>query len=214
MKQITVLGATGLVGKVLVKQALNQGYKVKALVRKPAKLNMEYDHLEIVKGDYFNSEDVNKVLEGSDAVLSTIGPPLGAKIDAKQIENYKMAIQHLIKQMEANGQKRIISISGAGIKMPKESLPLQRRLMRTMLKIMAKPVVSIKDFELNSLLESRLDWTNVRPPMIKEDAEGSFVAHDNRFIGMKVNVYNLASFMINEIEAGDWIYGAPLVATK
>jgi len=112
-----------------------------------------------------------------------------------------------------NNQKRFINISGAGIKLKMEQLPIERKLMRIILKIAAPKVVSIKDGELNLLEKSDLDWTNIRPPMITKIDSGQFIANENLFLGTKVDVNQLVDFMITEIEREKWNKKAVVVAT-
>jgi putative NADH-flavin reductase len=50
IKKIAVIGATGNAGKAVIKEALDKGYTVVAIVRTPQKLLPQMG-LEIVKGD-------------------------------------------------------------------------------------------------------------------------------------------------------------------
>lgn len=45
--KIALLGATGQTGQYLVKQALEQGHTVTAVVRNPAKLAVHHDNLKV-----------------------------------------------------------------------------------------------------------------------------------------------------------------------
>lgn len=45
--KIALLGATGQTGQFLVKQALEQGHTVTAVVRNPAKLTVHHDNLKV-----------------------------------------------------------------------------------------------------------------------------------------------------------------------
>lgn len=48
--KIAVFGSSGNVRKLLVEQALSEGYDVIAYVRKPLKLTTKHDHLTIMHG--------------------------------------------------------------------------------------------------------------------------------------------------------------------
>ncbi|QVY66249.1 NAD(P)H-binding protein [Polaribacter sp. Q13] len=214
MKQITILGATGILGKNLLKKAVNDGIKVKVLVRNKEKLK-DFDHaIEVIEGNYFDTNKLQNALEGSDVILSTIGPPINGKLTTDDEENYINSLKYIIKQMQDNKQTRFISISGAGVKIPNENLPLTRKLLRVMIKSKSKSLICIKDRELELLVQSNLDWTNIRPPMIKEKVEGKFVADETKFIGMAVDVNQLSEFMLTEITNREWIKKAPVVGTK
>ena len=53
-KKLLVLGATGDTGKPIVRQALELGHSVTAVVRNSAKISLEHQNLCIVTGDIFN----------------------------------------------------------------------------------------------------------------------------------------------------------------
>ena len=152
-------------------------------------------------------------MDGSDAVLSAIGPPMNGKITPETEKAYSDSLEFIIQQMKSKGQKRFVSISGAGIKGQQEKLPIQRKLMRAMLKIMANPVVRIKENELKLLENSELNWTNIRPPMIKDNLEGSFVFDESKFLGMSVDVDQLAEFMLKQLSSDNSISKAFVVGT-
>ena len=44
--KITIFGASGAIGKLFVKKALEDGYVVKAYVRNPSKLDFNHQNLE------------------------------------------------------------------------------------------------------------------------------------------------------------------------
>ncbi len=52
IKSVLILGATGRIGRLVVEQALHQGFAVTALVRQPEKLGHWLDHpnLEVLHG--------------------------------------------------------------------------------------------------------------------------------------------------------------------
>jgi putative NADH-flavin reductase len=214
MNQITILGATGLVGKSLLQKAIDKGIRVKALARNTDRLQGLPPQIEVIEGNYFDKEKLKQALEGSQAVLSTIGPPMNGKLTKSDEDNYLNALAYIIKQMQANKQTRWINISGAGIKLANENLPLARKLMRVMLKMASPSTVDIKDRELQLLEQSKLNWTNIRPPMIKEEVKGVLVADENKFLGTAVDLNQLTDFMLNELVHPNWLKKAPLVATK
>ncbi len=74
---ITIFGATGLVGKQLVQQALFRGHTIKAFGRNVfTALDMDEKNLQLIKGALFDEKDVLSAIKGSDAVLSSFGGDL------------------------------------------------------------------------------------------------------------------------------------------
>lgn len=71
--KIVLLGATGKTGRELLKQALDAGHHVTALVRNPHRLASEHDNLRIVIGDATDKEAVRSAMKGNDVLISAIG---------------------------------------------------------------------------------------------------------------------------------------------
>ncbi|MRT92607.1 NAD(P)H-binding protein [Ancylomarina sp. 16SWW S1-10-2] len=212
MKQITILGATGFVGKNILQKAIDKNFKIKVLALDVEELHDFAHAIEVIEGNYFDKEKLQKALEGSEVILSAIGPLKNRKLSSE--DNYINSLAFIIKQMQANKQTRWISISSAGVKKEHENLPLARKILRVKLMIDSKSTINIKERELHLLDQSNLDWTNIRPPFIKENVDGEFVANENKFIGNTVDVNQLSDFMLAEITSKKWIKKAPVVGTK
>ena len=214
MQYITILGATGFVGKNLLQKAIDQKMKVKVLTRNKEKLQDFLSAIEVIEGNYFDEEKLKVALEGSEVILSTIGPDIKCQLPPYKEDSYINSLAYIIKQMTENKQRRWINISGAGVKMVHEKLPFARKLLRVKLMEVSKSIINIKDRELQLLAESNLDWTNIRSPIIKEKVEGEFAADANKFIATTVDLNQLTDFMLAEIKSKKWIKKAPVVGTK
>ena len=73
MKKVSVIGATGFVGKQVVKELSDRGYAVIAIARDITKVE-QAANVTAVSGDVNNIEELSKILEGSDAVINTFNP--------------------------------------------------------------------------------------------------------------------------------------------
>lgn len=75
-KTITVFGANGNVGGAFVRLAADAGYALRASVRTPEKFdNPDPTHVEVVKGDATDADDVARAIDGADVVTSFLGNP-------------------------------------------------------------------------------------------------------------------------------------------
>lgn len=72
MNKILVLGATGSIGKLVVKEALAQGYQVRALVR-DAKRAPFASEVELFEGDLTRPETLHGITAGIDGIICTQG---------------------------------------------------------------------------------------------------------------------------------------------
>jgi putative NADH-flavin reductase len=76
MSRILILGATGNLGRALVKQALKQDHEVSVIVRDPAKLPSEtIARLEVHRGDLtsLSNADLARLVTGRDVLINAAG---------------------------------------------------------------------------------------------------------------------------------------------
>src|SRR5262249_13543238 len=72
-KSVLVVGATGRTGQHFVSMALNEGHRVRALVRTPEKLVTQSSNLELHRGSISEPGSLDKLLDGIDFVISMLG---------------------------------------------------------------------------------------------------------------------------------------------
>lgn len=209
--KIAILGSTGFVGKVLLDKALARGYQVKTLVRDPGKLGDNGQRVEYIQGEASQAGNLEKTIVGTEAVLSTLPPVMNGNQPAQSVQ----LMEDLVAALERNSIKRFIHIGGAvhggG---EKEHWTLGRRLLGFYLNIVCKPVLIAKQMEWEVLRKSSLEWTLVRPPQVIDGMpNGQLVADEKNLARTKVNVEDLALFMLDQIGSEEWIAKAPLVAT-
>ncbi len=71
---LTLIGATGNIGSRILKEALDRGHHVTAVVRDPAKLSVEHANLRVLVGDALRPETIEPALDGADALVSAMSP--------------------------------------------------------------------------------------------------------------------------------------------
>ena len=74
--RLLVFGASGRTGRLLVRQALDQGQVVTAFARDPARVRLTHANLRTVRGDVLEPDTVRTAVAGQDAVLSALGTRL------------------------------------------------------------------------------------------------------------------------------------------
>jgi putative NADH-flavin reductase len=200
---ITIFGATGMVGKQLVKQALLMGHNVRAFGRNVITTFREEENLELLQGALFDEDQVYRALNGSDAVLSALG---GASDGTDQTRS--LGMKNIIKQMKKANVKRVIALGGMGVldsgddeddilmnapSYPKQYIPVGKE--------------HYKAFTL--LQEAGIDYTFVgAPDIIDADATGLFATAANTVPSPnnnKINAGDIALFMLNELKDNRFI---------
>ncbi len=69
MRKITVFGATGMLGKPVVRELVDAGFEVTAMVRSPEKASQELPaEVKIIAGDLRNRTDIESALAAAEAV--------------------------------------------------------------------------------------------------------------------------------------------------
>ena len=158
--KIIVFGATGGVGHLVVKQALEEGFDVTAFVRTPDKLKATGNRLTIVQGDAFHVEQVAAAIAGHDAVVSCLGSNQGMK----KSDDLRTMAKNIVAGMQQHGVKRIVYTASAGIN---DELPgIGGKVMMGVL----KQVLIDHRAAVNAIEEAGVDYTIVRPMGLTNDS--------------------------------------------
>lgn len=199
---ITIFGATGLVGKQLVKIALFAGHKVTAYGRNVYELISEEErdqNLVLVKGGLFDKTDVADAIKNADIVLSAIGGTNNTNDNTRSL-----GIKNITEAMLQQGVTRIIAIGGLGclqatadtLMVDTESFPEEY-----------KAVTAEHLKALEYLKNSGLNYTFVCPPTIVDTAEYT-TYKTNKDYAMEsytINVNNLAAFILAEATENNFV---------
>ena len=72
--RVTVFGASGKIGRLVVDRLLDDGSDVVAYVRDPAGIPWTHPQLTVVVGELSDTTSIGQAVTGSAAVISTLGP--------------------------------------------------------------------------------------------------------------------------------------------
>lgn len=106
--KIAIIGASGNVGKVILKEALSRKYEVTAIVHDQSKYVNENDNIKIIQADTFDEKSLVNAIKGSDVVISAFGPKLGKE------DSLLIVTKNLINATKEALVPRLIAIGGAG----------------------------------------------------------------------------------------------------
>ncbi|MBF6322630.1 NAD(P)-dependent oxidoreductase [Nocardia cyriacigeorgica] len=167
--RITVLGATGGVGRHLVGQAVADGHEVTAVVRNPDRLPHERDdRLRVVRGNALSAESLTDAVAGADAVLSGIGAN-GRRDPLRPASTSATAVADA---MRAAGVRRLVVVSAGTLNRSGAGQPLGVRAVSVPLRALLKDLYADLERMEAILADSGLDWTSVRPSRLT-DAPGT-----------------------------------------
>ena len=207
---IALLGATGMTVSLFLEKDLAQGYAEKALVSTPNKVATTHKHLDILQGDVLNLEAVEKLVEGTDLVVSLFGHVKGSP-EWLQTNGTK----NIVAAMKKYGVERLLSLSGGGLPFPEKDQPkFADKMIRWIMKV-AVPKILNDAIEHHKVLEgSGLKWTIVRGPRLTNDPpKGSYrVGWVGVNASTKIARGDLADFILKQVEEEAFVHEMPFVS--
>ncbi|MEW2552045.1 NAD(P)H-binding protein [Streptomyces zhihengii] len=159
--ELTVFGATGGIGREIVRQALDAGHGVTAVVRDPARLDASGPRLKVFPADLTDPDALRPAVAGRDAVLSGLGAR--RKADAGVAARLTRVV---LAAMEAEEVRRLLVVSAAPLGAPAGRDPLPDRAMTALVGAVLKDVYTDLRAMEEALARSAADWTAVRPPRL------------------------------------------------
>ncbi|MEV0900186.1 NAD(P)H-binding protein [Actinoplanes sp. NPDC049802] len=161
--RVTVFGATGGIGSHVVRQALDRGFTVTAVVRDPARLDVRHRALEVTTVPTLDDADaLAPVVRGNDVVLSGVGPR--GRHDGPVASTATRAI---LSAMHAEGVRRLIAVSAAPVgPTPDGDSFLNRRIVLPAISALLEELYADLRAMEHAMANSPAQWTVVRPPKL------------------------------------------------
>lgn len=207
--KLAIFGATGRTGVPLVQQALEYGHSVMALVRTPTKVSLKNESLTLIQGDSLNASDVEKTIQGADAVISVLGQSKTSSHDLQTAST-----RNIIAAMQKYGVKRLISLTGAGVDAPEDRPGFSNHLIKFALKTLSGHVLKDGEQHAELIKQSGLDWVIVRGPMLTEGARTANyrVGWVGVNTGSRAARANIADFMLKQLSDDTYLHKLPMLS--
>lgn len=207
--KLTIVAATGGIGRQLLTQAVAAGHDVTAVVRNPGKLPSDRAHVVVADLNTVGSPALEAAFDGADAVLSGLGARSKSEAGIAQ-----QATESIVQAMSAAGVRRILVVSAAPVgtvaSPARPDPPRHDPGDGFVLRNLAYPILRTAFRELYAdlarmeevLRESGLDWTAVRPVRLTDKpvtgtyrtAFGQNVRH-----GLFISRADVAHYMLRAI---------------
>lgn len=205
--KLLIIGGTGGTGQELIKQALEQGHHLTALVRNPEKVKIAHPHLSIIKGNVLDFDKVQEAVAGQDAVLSA----LGHRRYFIKTTILSEGTKNIIHAMEKHHVNRFICITSLGIGDSRFKLGLYYTLFVIPVIIFFYFLDKAKQEKL--IRSSKLNWTIVRPGQLtngKKRGRHKHGAHVGNYILTKmISRADTAHFMLCQLSDATYLYKSP-----
>jgi uncharacterized protein YbjT (DUF2867 family) len=197
--RLTVFGANGGTGRLLVRQALDAGHQAVAVTRHPAEFPITHPRLIIAQADVRDRRAVARAIEGSDAVLSCLGVPF----TWRPVTVYSAGVYAIATAMSQLGVKRIAVVSSTAVE------PHPHADGGFMLNRVVQPLISATigkttyaDLRVMEtiLRASDLDWTVVRAAGLFTTGQvSSYRVSDGPLDGLFTSRPDLAACLLAQV---------------
>ncbi|GGJ84696.1 oxidoreductase [Lentibacillus kapialis] len=197
---IYLLGATGRVGREILKKAIADRNHITALVRTPEKLRVKSDFLSVIQGNVLDEEAVRRSMSGTSVVISALS--------TNKNQTLSKSMPYIVQSMKEHELNRIVTIGTAGI-LNSRKRPGMYRFQTNESK--RKSTVAAEDhlaaFQL--LKNSNLTWTVVCPTYLPAgEKTGKYRTADNELPenGTKISVGDTAAFAYKELTESTFLH--------
>lgn len=210
--KIAVFGATGGIGKFVVKHALEKGYKVNAYVRNPNKLQIESENLKVFVGQVSDYDKIKQSIDGCDAVIIALG--ISMKFGHEDTSSI-IAHKNIIKAMNETNVKRLIDWSTPSVKF-KEDKSSFTTVVPGILASLFLPKAKKVLIQINNLVVgSDLDWTIVRFMAPKNSPFTKQIKESFGDVKLNFNISreDIAYFMVNQVDSTKYIHSMPIIGS-
>ncbi|MEI7297884.1 SDR family oxidoreductase [Paraburkholderia tropica] len=212
IKTIALFGATGPTGRHIIEEALKHGYNLSVYTRDARKLASFAGRVDIVVGDLQDQSAIAKCVQGADAVISALGPN---SLKVQGDKPVMHGLTHIIAAMKHAGVRRLIQISTAAYRDPKDGFAFKPHAFALLFKVIARK--GYEDIKATGELvaNSDLDRTLIRIPNLKDGpADGGVDVgwYGKTKLGMKLSRGNLAKVLVDQVTDKQFVRAAPGIA--
>lgn len=202
--KITVFGANGKTGILVVYQALEKGHQVTAFTRRTASVAIRHQNLKIVEGNILDYANVLEAVTGNDCVISALG------VNERKFNTILSdGTGNIINAIKEAGLRRFICMSSAGIFGNDGGFLFGKVIVPLFL----KQVMEDKKRQFEVIRKSGLEWVVVRPSFLTDSPKtGKFRITEGAPAYRSVPRADVADFMLKLITNKQYDGTSPAIA--
>jgi putative NADH-flavin reductase len=205
--KVTIFGANGRVGSLVVEEALSQGYEVVAFVHHslPA---ITHQNLSVIQGDIYDPKVIESAIKGSDVVISALGSWHTKKKDILSI-----GMENILPAMKQLGVSRIITLTGADARAGGDKLSIIHKFSHVGINLTNGKIMKDSEKHISMLEASDLNWTIIRSPIMNEkcDAAKYQLTTKRPLPWQTINRHSVAKAMVAMIITDEFNRKAPYI---
>jgi uncharacterized protein YbjT (DUF2867 family) len=212
LANVLIIGASRGIGLETVRTALRAGHSVRALARSAASMPIQDANLDKVSGNALDPDTIRSVLRDMDVVIQTLGVDFSPRLVFEGTRLFSETTRILVDAMKAAGVKRLITVTGLGAGDSRGHGGLLYDAV--VFPLLLKRVYDDKDVQEWIIRSSGLDWTIVRPGLLKNSpVTGRYrvltTLTDWRFGA--ISRADVADFLVRQVDDRTQIGTSPLL---
>lgn len=181
-----------------------------AYVRSPSKLSLQNNRLEVVQGELSDQGAIERAMQGTDAVISTLGPRARQKG-----RSLSQGMQNILAAMRRQGVRRLILTSTLSARDPNDTLNLKAKVMIALVKRMMHAAYEEIVRVAGMVRASDCDWTIVRLSLLNNKPPSGNVkvgSISKGEVGTAIARADLADFLLKQVVDYKYLRQAPAVS--
>jgi len=199
--KLVIFGATGSVGRHVVRQAVEAGHDVTTFARHDGAFDGVARRL---RGDVLNRDDVAAAVRGQDAVIIVLGDGGKGRVRSRGTAN-------VIAAMKDAGVRRLVCQSTLGAGDSAGNLNFFWRYV--MFGLLLRRAYRDHQLQEEQVRQSGLDWTIVRPAAFTDGPETGKLrtgfGADATGLTLKVSRADVARFILATLNDAKWVRKTP-----
>jgi putative NADH-flavin reductase len=210
--KVTLFGATGKIGRLVVADLLAAGHTVTAYVRDPAKVGELQPGLSIVTGELSDEDLVRQGVRGADAVISALGPSLKRSAKGAPVT---IGTQNIVAAMEAENTNRFIGLATPSVADKRDRPTLKARVLPVVARLLFPNALAELVGMTTAVTQSGLDWTiaritspNDKPS--KGSLRAGYLGRDK--VGSAMSRADVAAFLVAQLTDDTFSRAAPAIS--
>jgi putative NADH-flavin reductase len=215
--KILILGATGRTGRLIVDEALKQGYDLNVLVRDKNKTSFPSKSIKVYQGTPVRQTDLAAAMQGCDLIISALGivrasdAPWSKLITAKDF--ISESIKNVIAEADQQNLKRLITVSAWGVGETKKEIPFWLRCLINYTNL--GPVYAEHEKEEKLLANSNLNWTAVRPVALNDSPKIKTLKvsfNNSPKPSLQISRQSVAKFIVDMVKSDKYDMKSPTIS--
>lgn len=210
---VTVFGATGAIGQLVVAELLGHDHEVTAYIRNAGKVPADWEgRVRIIVGTITDADRIDEAIRTADAVISALGPSMDrAATGLPLVEGTRLILQ----SMERHGVTRYIGNGTPSVHDVRDRVGVQVRAIGWIAKTFLPRGYDEMLGMSRVVMDSTLDWTIVRfsaPTNGPRSARPRIGFFGHERIGLRASRVTIAAFTARQIDDTRYVRSAPAIS--